>query len=251
MRRLWCAALCLVAAAAIPGMAAAAPATPPASPLPELRSNAARSRAEQLRATREYKASLERLLVLREGEVQRALEQAERTRGLVEQGIVARKDLETSERAVADARARLDETWNEAVVASSLIAKVLAYEEIAAGRVLRPGTEQTTATLIRYQGRRAWALSLTASLQDFLAKAFGRALPVSAYGQTAVHDKLGFDHRNAIDLAVHPDTAEGRAVMDWLRKSALSFIAFRGAVAGAATGAHIHVGEPSQRLASP
>jgi hypothetical protein len=251
MRRLWRAALCLVVAAATPVMAAAAPATPPASRLPELRSDAARSRAEQLRATREYKASLERLLVLREGEVQRALEQAERTRELVERGIVARKDLETSEQAVAGARARLDQTWNEAVVAASLIAKVLAYDEIASGRTLAPGTEQTTATLIRYQGRRPWALALTSSLHDFFTRTFGRALPVSAYGQTAVHDKLGFDHRNAIDLAVHPDTAEGRAVMEWLRKSGLSFIAFRGAVAGAATGAHIHVGEPSQRLASP
>jgi hypothetical protein len=232
-------------------MAATAPAAPPASRLPELRSDAARSRAEQLRLTREYKASLERLLVLREGEVQRALEQTERTRELVERGIVARKDLEKSEQAAADARARLDQTWNEAIVAASLIAKVLAYDELATGRPLSPGTEQATATLIRYQGRRAWALSLTAGLQDFFTRTFGRALPVSAYGQTAVHDKLGFDHRNAIDLAVHPDTPEGRAVMDWLRKSGLSFIAFRGAVAGAATGAHIHVGEPSQRLASP
>jgi hypothetical protein len=251
MRHAWRAALCVLAAAFTPIMAAAAPAPPPASRLPELRADAARSRAEQLRATREYKASLERLLVLREGEVQRALERAERTRELVERGIVARKDLETSERAVADARARLDQTWNEAVVAASLIAKVLAYDEIASGGTLAPGTEQTTATLIRYQGRRPWALALTSSLHDFFTRTFGRALPVSAYGQTAVHDKLGFDHRNAIDLAVHPDTAVGRAVMEWLRKSGLSFIAFRGAVAGAATGAHLHVGEPSHRLASP
>jgi len=72
-----------------------------------------------------------------------------------------------------------------------------------------------------------------------------------ARAATYYHDKLGFDHRNAVDLAIHPDTAEGRAVMDWLRRAGLSFIAFRGAVSGAATGAHIHVGEPSQRLASP
>jgi hypothetical protein len=250
MHRVWRAALCVLAAAATPVMAAAAPANS-APPLPELRSEAAKSRAEQLRATRDYKASLERLLLLREADVQRALEHLERTRALIERGIVARNDVETAERMVAQARTRLDETWNEAVVAASLIAKVLAYDELAGARPLTPGTEQSTATLVRYQGRRPWALALTASLQEFYAKTFGRALPVSAYGQTAVHDKLGFDHRNAVDLAVHPDTAEGRAVMDWLRKSGLSFIAFRGAVAGAATGAHIHVGEPSQRLASP
>lgn len=232
-------------------MAAAAPASPGPLPLPELRSDATRSRVEQLRAAREYKASLERLLVHREHDLQRALEQRQRMRELVDRGMVARGDLETSERAVAETRARLDETWNEAVVAASLIAKTLAHDELASARPLPPGGEQTTATLIRYQGRRPWALSLTQGLQAFFTRTFGRALPVSAYGQTAVHDKLGFDHRNAMDVAVHPDTAEGRAVMEWLRTSGLSFIAFRGAVAGAATGAHIHVGEPSQRVASP
>ena len=250
MGRAWRAGLCglLLAGAALP--ASGAPGTPPAPTLPELRSNVARSRAEQLRAARDYKESLEKLLVFREQDLQRAVAQAERTRELVERGIVARSDLETSERVVSAARARLDQTWSEATVAATLIAKVLADEEIGS-RPLPPGGEQSTATLVRFQGRRPWALSLTQTVQDFFARTFGRALPVSAYGQTPVHDKLGFDHRNAIDVAVHPDTAEGRALMDWLRKSGLSFMAFRGAVSGAATGAHIHVGEPSQRLASP
>jgi len=239
--------LLAVLAGACPAMAA-----PPASPsLPELRSQVTRARAEQLRAARDYKASLERLLVLREHDVQRALEQRDRTRELVDRGIVARNDLETSERAVDTARARLDQTWNEAVVAASLITKALAYEELASARPLAPGGEQATASLVRYQGRRPYALGFTRSLDEFFRRTFNRPLPVSAYGQTAVHDRLGFDHRNAVDLAIHPDTAEGRAVMDWLRRAGLSFIAFRGAVSGAATGAHIHVGEPSQRLASP
>ena len=250
MRRLGPAGLLALVLTAGPLPAAADPAVP-AGTLPELRQDAARSRAEQLRATREYKESLERLLALRDADVQRAQTQAQRTRDLVERGIVARSELDVSERAVAEARARLDQTWNEAVIAASLIAKVLAYEEPGATRMLPPGGEITTATLLRFQGRRPWALSLTGALQDFFSRTFGRALPVSAYGQTAVHDKLGFDHRNAVDVAVHPDSAEGRSIMDWLRKSGVSFLAFRGAVAGAATGAHIHVGEPSQRLASP
>ena len=232
--------------AALPAVAA----EPPSPSLSELRSRAARSRAEQLRATREYKASLERLLAVREQDVRGALARRDRTRALVDRGMVARADLETSERAVAAARARLDETWNEAVVAASLIAKVLADEEVAA-RPLSPGAELSTPALVRYRGRRPWALTLVPTLQDYFRRTFNRALPVSAYGQTTVHDKLGFDHRNALDVAVHPDSAEGRAVMDWLRAAGLSFIAFRGAVEGAATGAHIHVGEPSPRVAAP
>ena len=233
------------------GVAPAAAAQPSSPSLPELRSEASRSRAEQLRAAREYKASLERLLVLREDDVRRALEQLERTRGLAQRGIVARNDIELRERAVAEARARLDQTWNEAVVAASLITKTLAYDELASAPRLAPGAEQATGTLVRYQGRRPWALDLTRSLEEFFRRTFNRPLPVSAFGQTTVHEKLGFDHRNAVDVALHPDSVEGRAVMEWLRRGGLSFIAFRGAVSGAATGAHIHVGEPSQRLASP
>ena len=229
----------------------AAPVLAQKATLPELRSQAKNARAEQLRATRDYKAALERLLTVREEELRRALEQAERARDLVERGIIARRGVEASELAVADARARLDKTWNEAIVAASLIATVYAYDELASGGKLAPGGQHVTEHLIRYQGRRPWTLSFTPSLEDFFRKSFGRVLPVSAYGQTPVHDKLGFDHRFAVDLAVHPDTVEGRAVMDWLRKAGLSFIAFRGAVAGSATGAHIHVGEPSQRLAAP
>jgi hypothetical protein len=74
---------------------------------------------------------------------------------------------------------------------------------------------------------------------------------VSAFGQTPVHDRLGFNHQNALDVALHPDTAEGQAVMTWLRGQGVSYLAFRHAVAGGATGAHVHVGEPSTRLAPP
>ena len=247
MRRVWRAGVCLLLLGTTAATAAAAPAGAAGPSLPELRSNAARSRAEQLRATHAYKASLERLLAVRENELERARERAARTRDLVEQGMIARNELDASERAVAEARARVDETWNEAIVAASLIAKTLALDDVAA-RPLAPGREQVTAQLIRYRGARPWTLALTQTVRDFFTRVFGRALPVSAYGQTAVHDRLGFDHRNAIDVAVHPDTEEGRALMDWLRKAGLSFIAFRGAVAGAATGAHIHVGEPSRSL---
>lgn len=219
--------------------------------LPELRARARQSRAEQLEATREYKASLDRLLAVREAEVQRAEDHVHRVRGLLERGMVARTDVVAAEHAVAEARRKLDQAWGEALLAASLIAKVLAADELATAEALRPGTERVTAALVRYRGHRSWSLALTGSLQDFFTRTFSRALPVSAYGQTAVHDKLGFDHRNAIDVAVHPDSPEGLAVMEWLRRSGLSFIAFRQAMAGTATGAHIHVGEPSQRLALP
>jgi hypothetical protein len=75
-------------------------------------------------------------------------------------------------------------------------------------------------------------------------------LPVSAFGQTALHDRMGFDHRNALDVAVHPDSPEGRALMQYLLDAGIPFMAWRGAVPGSSTGAHIHVGQPSPRIAT-
>jgi hypothetical protein len=86
------------------------------------------------------------------------------------------------------------------------------------------------------------------TLHAFFAEQFGRPLPVSALGQTPVHDRLGFDHRNALDIAVHPDSEEGRSLLVYLRRERIPFLAFRGPVPGASTGAHIHIGTASPRI---
>ncbi|MEK7210964.1 MAG: hypothetical protein AAB070_06055, partial [Candidatus Binatota bacterium] len=74
--------------------------------------------------------------------------------------------------------------------------------------------------------------------------------PVSALGQTSFHDQMKFDHRDAMDVALHPDSSEGKTLMAYLRKSGVPFIAFRNGVPGSATGAHIHIGKPSLRASS-
>lgn len=77
---------------------------------------------------------------------------------------------------------------------------------------------------------------------------FSRPLPVSARGSTAVHRSLGFDHRERFDVALNPDQSEGRWLTRLLDRLQVPYIAFRRAVTGKATGAHIHVGLPSPRL---
>lgn len=84
-------------------------------------------------------------------------------------------------------------------------------------------------------------------IKSFFISKFGRTLPVSAFGQTHLHSRLGFDHRNGIDVALSPDSLEGRALLGKLRGFGVPFIAFRRAIPGVATGAHIHVGRPSPR----
>ena len=84
-------------------------------------------------------------------------------------------------------------------------------------------------------------------MKSFFVSKFGRTLPVSAFGQTRLHSRLGFDHRNSVDVALSPDSAEGRALINKLRTMGVPYIAFRRAIPGIATGAHIHVGRPSPR----
>jgi hypothetical protein len=81
-------------------------------------------------------------------------------------------------------------------------------------------------------------------------KEFHKPLPVSANGETAVHRAMGFDHRNRIDVALVPDSAEGLWLRHYLETSKIPFYTFRSAIAGKATGAHIHIGPPSTKLAS-
>jgi hypothetical protein len=77
---------------------------------------------------------------------------------------------------------------------------------------------------------------------------FGKPLPVSANGETAVHRALGFDHRGRVDVAIRPDQPEGVWLREFLTARHIPFFAFRQAVAGKATGAHIHLGPVSTRL---
>jgi hypothetical protein len=112
---------------------------------------------------------------------------------------------------------------------------------------LSVGGYSATGSLIRFNGETAWRLPDAAKIEKFFLNTFGRALPISALGQTATHERLRFDHRNAMDVALHPDSKEGQSLLNYLRQAGIPFIAFRNAVPGAATGAHIHIGKPSPR----
>ena len=104
-----------------------------------------------------------------------------------------------------------------------------------------------TDGLARFTGSAKWSLKEVPRVEKFFLQTFGRHLPVSAFGQTATHVRMRFDHRDALDVALQPESAEGRALINYLRTSGIPFIAFKSAVPGAATGAHIHIGKPSFR----
>ena len=96
-----------------------------------------------------------------------------------------------------------------------------------------------------------WRLSDAARVEKFFSDKFKRPLPVTAFGQSELHRRWGFDHRNSLDVGVHPDSPEGRALIKFLRAEAIPFLTFRSAVPGVASGPHVHIGRPSPRIATP
>lgn len=217
--------------------------------LSQLNKDSSKNRAAIIAAAKDYKDKLQIQLTFEEDLVKRAAVEVAKRKELLALNIIAKRELDEKEQELAQAQAKVDETKSKMGGADTLIAEVRAEEQLARMRPLGVGGYATTSALIRYNGSAGWSIANAVQVQSFFVNQFGRALPISAYGQTQVHDRLGFDHRNAIDIAVHPDSAEGRAVMAYLRNSGIPFIAFRQAVSGSATGAHIHIGHPSRRIA--
>ena len=204
------------------------------------------AKEKMVAAAQAYKESLQKLAPYAEADVKRASDTYEKRKLLFGQGIVSKKELQESEQALATAQSKLNEANTELTEADALIAEAMASDQPPD---LPTGGYRATTALIRYNGSSAWSLKDAAKVEGFYTGKFGAALPISAFGQTSVHDKLGFDHREAMDIAVQPDSPQGEALMAYLRSQGIPFIAFRHAVPGSATGAHIHVGRPSHRIA--
>ena len=101
----------------------------------------------------------------------------------------------------------------------------------------------------RYNGTRAFTEADLDAMETSFHKTFGTSLPVSTRGESAVHRAMGFDHTGRFDLALSPTQPEGMWARQYLTGKGATFLAFRSAVPGKATGAHIHIGPPSTHRA--
>lgn len=204
--------------------------------------------ADTAQALEKYRATLAPVLEIYERELVRQTELAQISQDLFERGALSADELQQSRRALAAARKNVADTRRDRAEADRMLTEAR-IAEVARLRPLKPGGYEETAGLVRFNGPANWSLAGdTPKLQRFFMAQFGRALPISAFGQTALHDRMGFDHRHALDVAVHPDGPEGRALMAHLRASGIPFIAAWGAIPGSSSGAHIHVGQASPRL---
>jgi hypothetical protein len=220
-----------------------APATPAQTELAKLRD-------EYVRVTKEYKASLERLLVVYEREVKQAQDKLVQAKELFKEGLISKYQLDEGETAVKTANERVSKTREQMNSADAQIANTLVEAELEqqiAKSALKKGALVNTTSYIRYAGVGNWLLPEAWKVQQFFQNRFSRPLPVAVFGQGAIHDRWRLDHRNAMDVSLHPDGVEGQALINFLRNNGIPFLAFRSAIPGTATGPHIHIGKPSHR----
>jgi len=211
-------------------------------------SDLARSRTEVLQKTKETRAGAEKLLALHKAEFKRITEEYERRRELYYQGLISRNEVIQAEHLVAQTTLRIQEDKRFLAETDSALTEFTMRDELLRLPSLAPGGYSETSSFLRFNGTAGFNLAEIAKIERFFTSTFGRGLPISALGQTATHDRMRFDHHNAVDVALHPESPEGQSVLNYLRQVGIPFIAFRGAVPGAATGAHIHIGKPSPRL---
>lgn len=210
----------------------------------------ARLQEEFIKAAKEYKANLTKLIATYERDVTKAQQHLVQSQALFEQGLISKNQLAEAESALAAAKDKVAETSRLMTNADTQIAHTLLEaqaEAQIAKTPLRKGSLVRTTSYIRYSGSGGWLLSEAWKVQRFFLDSFKKQLPVGVFGQGAIHDRWRLDHRNSMDVSLHPDGPEGQALMNFLRANGIPFLAFRAAIPGTATGPHIHIGRPSHR----
>ena len=215
-----------------------------------------RFRTQLAEATGEYRANLEKLVAIYEADAKEAEGRLQKLKELCAQGLITRREMETSEDAAAHARDKVVDARGQLQSADVQLAEALIeveVEETVPKPIVNPAPRAVrdlmrTTAYVRYGGGRAWSLSEAGAIKQFFMLRFGRALPIHVFGQSPLHDRWCYDHRNAMDIGLRPDSVEGETLMEYLRANGIPFTAFHFAIPGVATGPHIHVGLPSHRI---
>jgi hypothetical protein len=180
--------------------------------------------------------------------VDRAQAEVDRGRALIAEGVAPKEYCADSEAELARRMQALDQAKGRAALLNEIVAMVHAEVE-APVRGEKSAVRGVAEEFVDGAHGLLTAKDIK-SLTLAFEKKFDKPLPVSARGETAVHRALGFDHTGRIDVALMPDSAEGKWLRAYLEAESIPYYAFRVAIPGKATGAHIHVGPGSTRLQS-
>jgi hypothetical protein len=127
---------------------------------------------------------------------------------------------------------------------------LMALAEEALFTRLTEAPAEAPAIAERFDGDGVFNMVAFSRIEAAFEGHFGKPMPISAMGETAVHRAMGFDHRGRVDVGLNPDAPEGAWLRVYLLENRIPFFLFRQAVPGKATGAHIHIGPISPRLSS-
>lgn len=177
--------------------------------------------------------------------VDRIAKQYESQRGLVEQGVVPKGHVEEIEKQLADRRLGLQLAEGRAKIFEDLLNMAKAEELFFAA----PETELEPKPMVEtFTGSGVFKEAHLKYVEAAFEKQFGKPLPVSARGQSALHTMLGFDHSGRVDVGVNPDDNEGQWLRNQLQALRVPYIVLRAMIPGKSTAPHIHIGLPSLRL---
>lgn len=169
---------------------------------------------------------------------------------LVTAGVISRTEAETYGVNLDRAKQELDWAQTRAKLVEQVAESVRLEKAIASMETQAESHPDWAGKVYtKYEGNGVFTRGDLKILESAYFNRFAKPLPISADGETAVHRSLGFDHRGRVDVAVMPDQPEGLWLMHYLESKRIPYFAFRAAVPHQATGAHIHVGPGSTRLA--
>jgi hypothetical protein len=178
----------------------------------------------------------------------RAQAEVDRGRALIAEGVAPKEFCVDSEAELTRREQTLDQAKGRAELLNEIVAMV--HAEVA---MPTHGEKSTVPGVAEEYVDGSHGLLTSKDIKTLtlaFEKKFDKPLPVSARGETAVHRAMGFDHTGRIDVALMPDSTEGKWLRAYLEAESIPYYAFRVAIPGKATGAHIHVGPGSTRILS-
>ncbi|MFL6214075.1 MAG: hypothetical protein ACJ74J_09310, partial [Blastocatellia bacterium] len=125
----------------------------------KLKSEVAAAKSELIKATTEYKSSMATLATMYEAELKNAQQQLETRKQLFAQGIISKKELDASEKQIAEAQAKIDGSRKQMAEADDLIAESSVVDDDDDQPTRAPsltGRYTSTPALIRYTGTAHW-----------------------------------------------------------------------------------------------
>ena len=188
----------------------------------------------------------DRMMAAANRRFERRKKAVDEARKLVEDGVASQLSLGAFLEELDAARKECDLAETRARLAHEL-SQMAQAEEALAARMAQDASEVPDLA-DRYDSDGVFTVATFSRVEMEFERHFGKPLPVSAMGETAVHRALGFDHRGRVDVNIHPEQPEGRWLLEFLHENHIPYFAFHQAVPGKATGAHIHLGPISTRL---